>query len=121
MPLYQTSVPISEASLCARDQDKFWEYKDILYANQDSSNPNAFSDRRLEAFAEAIGLNLDEFNACTNERKYRSEVEQIGIDATNLNVKGTPTFFINGKLVENRPIEGFRAEIDAALAATEGS
>jgi len=121
MPLYPSSVPISEASLCAREQDKFWEYKDIVYANQNSSDPNAFSDRRLEAFAEAIGLDMDAFNECTQERRYRGEIEQIRLEAESLEISGTPTFLINGKLIYGViPIESFREEIEAALDIVEG-
>ena len=122
LPLYPSSIPISEASLCAREQDKFWEYKDILYANQNSSDPDAFSDRRLEAFAEAIGLDLKAFNECTSERRYKQEVEQIRLDAESLGIDGTPTFLINGKLVQGaQPIEIFREEIEAAIAMAGGS
>jgi protein-disulfide isomerase len=122
MPLYPSSIPISEASLCAREQDKFWDYKDIIFANQDSSDPNAFSDRRLEAFAEAIDLDVDAFNECMSERRFRSEVEQIRLEADDLEISGTPTFILNGKLIYGvLPIESFREEIEAAIAIVEGS
>jgi len=122
LPLYPSSIPISEASLCAREQDKFWEYKDIIYANQNSSDPDAFSDRRLEAFAEAIGLDVKAFDECTSERRYKQEVEQLRLEAENLGIDGTPTFLINGKLVRGaQPIEVFREEIEAALAVADGS
>jgi protein-disulfide isomerase len=122
LPLYASSIPISEASLCAREQDKFWEYKDIIYANQSSSSSNPFSDRRLSAFAEAIDLDIDLFNKCLGDRKYKNEIEQLMIAADNLEIQGTPTFYINGKLIYGAmPIENFRAEIEAALAIAEGS
>jgi len=120
MALYSSSVPISEASLCAREQDKFWEYKDIVFANQNLSDPDAFSDRRLQAFAEAIGLDVDAFKECTSERRYKEEVEQIRASAEELGITGTPTFLINGTVVRgNQPIDVFRQAIEAALARAE--
>lgn len=122
LPLYPSSIPISEASLCASEQGKFWEYKDIVYANQNSSDQNPYSDRRLEAFAEAINLDTESFSNCLSERRYRDDVEMIMLDAQELEITGTPTFFINGKLLRgNQPIEVFREEIDSALAMSEGS
>lgn len=114
--LYPSSIPIVEASLCAAEQGKFWEYHDILFANQ-SSDPNNYSDRRLEAYAEAVGLGLATFKDCTRERRYKDEVQQIRLEGENLGFTGTPTFLINGKVIEGaQPLEVFQQEIEAALA-----
>jgi protein-disulfide isomerase len=118
LPLYPSSIPISEASLCARDQGKFWEYKDIVYANQNSNSSNPYSTRRLSAFAESIGLDVEAFDDCVGDRMHKDEVEQIMLEAQDLEVTGTPTFFVNGKLLRgNQPIEVFREEIEVVLAA----
>lgn len=121
-PLGPTSIAPSEASMCAADQGKFWEYHDILFANQAGHDPEAYSDRRLETYAEIIGLNLDQFNTCTSDRVYRDQVQrtqQIGVD---LGVNSTPTFFINGKRIDGAlPYSVFQQEIEAALVAAGGS
>jgi protein-disulfide isomerase len=61
---------------------------------------------------------VEVFDDCLGDRTHKDEVEQIMLEAQDLEVTGTPTFFINGKLLRgNQPIEVFREEIEAVLAA----
>lgn len=114
--LYQSSRPFVEAALCATEQDKFWEYHDILYANQSSNDPNKYSKRRLEAYAEIIGLDVDSFSECLDDNRHEEEIQQIILEAENADITGTPTFIINGKKIEGaQPLEFFQQEIEAAL------
>ncbi|MCJ7513291.1 MAG: DsbA family protein [Anaerolineales bacterium] len=111
------SADAAEASLCAADQGKFWEYHDILFANQNEGDPRAFSEAHLEAFAEAIGLDSTEFGACLSDNRQMDQVRQEYADGSALGVNSTPTFFVNGKQVSGaQPFEVFQAEIEAALA-----
>lgn len=121
-PLGPDSIAPAEASLCAADQGMFWEYHDILFANQLGHDPRAYSDRRLEAYAEAIGLDLEQFNSCTADRTFRVQVEQSQLEGIEAGVSSTPTFFINGKMIEGaQPFSVFQSEIEAALAFMGGS
>lgn len=109
----------AEAAYCASDQGKFWEYKDILFANSLGEDEGYFARVRLEKMAEAIGLDLTQFNDCMDSEKYRDRVEQDGIDGQAAGITGTPSFLINGKLVVGaQPYSTFQAEIEAALAAS---
>lgn len=108
------------ASLCAAEQERFWEYHDIIYANMEGENAGAFTDRRLVAFAEALDLDMDAFNACFDAKKYKSQVDQDIKDALALGISGTPSVFVNGKAVSPGFVPGFddiKAAVDAALAA----
>jgi protein-disulfide isomerase len=117
-PLGQESFAPSEASLCAAEQDMFWEYHDIVFANQDGHNASAYSPRRLEAFAETLNLDLDQFNECTSSNRYREDVEASQIEAVNAGISSTPSFLINGRLIEGaQAFQVFQAEIDAELEA----
>ena len=121
-PLGPDSFAPAEASLCAADQGMFWEYHDILFANQLGHDPRAYSNTRLEAYADAIGLDMEQFNACTADNRHRAQIEQGQLAGSNAGVNSTPTFFINGKMIEGaRPFEVFQAEIEAALAISGGS
>ena len=115
----------AEAAYCAGDQDKYWEYHDILFANQTGENIGAFSNRRLQAFAKALSLDTGAFNSCLNSGKYADRVAQDGVDAKAAGVTGTPAFlltysvngeqkqrFINGAV----PYSQFQTEIEGALA-----
>jgi protein-disulfide isomerase len=115
--LGQPSVDAAEASLCAADQGKFWEYHDILFANQAEGDARAFSEERLQAFAEAIGLDGTAFAECLSDNRKMDQVRQEYAEGAALGVSSTPTFFINGNEVKGaQPFEVFQAEIEAALA-----
>ncbi len=117
-PLYSPSIAAAEASLCAAEQGKFWEYHDILFANQNLSDPDALSRPRLKAFADAIGLDSVGFEQCVEERRYKEDVEKDRFDGEAAGIHGTPSFLINGKLVVGAyRIDFFQQEIEAALAA----
>jgi protein-disulfide isomerase len=117
--LGQPSIDAAEASLCAEEQGEFWRYHDILFANQAEGDRSAFSNERLVAFADALGLNVGEFESCLKDHRYLDRVRQEYNDGKALEVSSTPTFLINGKLILGaQPYEVFQAEIEAALAGS---
>ena len=118
----EESSAAANASLCAAEQGKFWEYADILFANQTGVNTKTYTSRRLNAYAEAIGLDVSQFSACTKEQRYNSQVEaEYGAGSAN-GVNSTPTFFINGEaLIGAVPFSDFQTIIDAALEQANAS
>ena len=105
------------AAYCAMDQGKFWEYHDIIYANQTGENIGDFSDRRLAAFASKLGLNMSEFNSCYSSGKYTQRVLEEKAAAEKLGLKSTPSFVVDGKLVPLVKFSDLDTAIDAVLAA----
>jgi protein-disulfide isomerase len=106
----------AEAAYCAGDQNKFWEMHDIVFANQSGENQGHFSDKFLTALAQKVGLDMGQFSDCFNNSKHADTVKQDGVAARQAGVKATPSFTINGKLVEGaQPFEQFQKEIDALL------
>ena len=105
------------AAFCAADQGKFWEYSQYLFANHTGENVGDFTDKRLEAFADALGLDTGNFRSCYNANKYSDKLEEgIALGRQN-NIGGTPSFLVNGKVIEGAvPYTTFQAEIEAALA-----
>ncbi|KKS37462.1 MAG: hypothetical protein A3G49_04140 [Candidatus Sungbacteria bacterium RIFCSPLOWO2_12_FULL_41_11] len=123
--LGQESNWAAEASECAKDQGKFWQYHDYLYnhlwdnyyaKNQNGENVGAFSKDNLKKFAGTLGLNAGEFSQCLDSGKYTKKV-QADIEVGRKNgVSGTPTSFVNGKLlVGAQPLEAFDQAIAEAL------
>ena len=109
----------SNASMCAADQDRFWDYHDILFANWNGENAGSFTDKRLVAFAQALGLDMNKFNACFKANTFRTQINQDLNDGNNAGVNGTPSVFVNGQLIAPGQIPSFAdvsAAIDAALA-----
>ncbi len=119
------SKAAAEAAYCAGEQGKFWEYHDILFSNQTGENVGAFADRRLQAFAEALSLDMDTFNSCLSSNKYADRVNQDRIDGTAAGVTGTPAFLItytvNGEekqrfIAGAYPFSEFQTQIEGALS-----
>ena len=89
----------ANASMCANEQDKFWEMHNIIYANWNGENQGNLSDRRLQAMAESIGLDMSTFNACFNADTYRSDIQADFDKGQQMGVSGTPSVFVNGQEV----------------------
>jgi len=115
----QESKNATGAAYCAMDQGKFWEYHDMLFANQTGENVGDFTDRRLAAFANKLGLNMSQFNSCYNggKGKYTQQVLDEKAAAVSLGINSTPSFVVDGKLVPLIKYNDLDAAIDAALAA----
>jgi protein-disulfide isomerase len=94
------SQQAANASMCAAEQDMFWEYHDILFANWNGENQGAFADRRLEGFAQSIGLDMQAFSACFDENRYREEIQADFELGGEMGVQGTPSLFINGQFFD---------------------
>lgn len=103
----------AEASLCAADQGKFWEYHDVLFKNQKKLDPTD-----LKAFASEVGMDGQKFGQCLesgDKKKVVDADQQAGLAA---GVGGTPAFFINGIFLNGAlPIDEFKKVIDLELAA----
>jgi len=110
----------AEASECAADQDKFWEYHDKLFASQNGENQGAFNKDNLKQFAADINLDTAAFNECLDSGKYTQAVqEQTGV-ANQLGVRSTPAFIINGvPVLGAQPFEAFQQVIEEALASMQ--
>lgn len=112
------SQDAAHAAYCAADENLYWEYHDMLFTNWNGENEGAFARKRLDAFAEALGLDMAAFKACMDSEKYMDDVELDGVEGRQAGINGTPSFVINGKLVEGaQPFSVFQQEIEAALAA----
>jgi protein-disulfide isomerase len=88
----------ANAAECAAEQNRFWDYKTMLFANQ-THMAGQFSDERLHAFAKALKLDLTQFDACYAENRYLSKIQQDTALGTQMGVTGTPSVFVNGKLI----------------------
>ena len=109
----------AEASECANEQSRFWDYHAMLFANQEGEGSDAFADRRLKAFAEALGLDTGKFNACFDAHKYAGVVRTDDQQARARGVDGTPTVFVNGQRVDQpTDFNELQRRIEAALAAS---
>jgi len=80
------------ASECAGEQGKFWEYHDALFENQ-----KELSQKKFDEYAKTVGLDVDKFESCIEDGKFKDKVEADMAEARKAQVRGTPTIFINGR------------------------
>ena len=111
----------ANASMCALEQGRFWDYHDILFANQGAvENGGSFNDKRLQAFAESLELDMTAFNQCFSANKYSAEIVADYQKGVAAGVTGTPTVFLNGTQVTPGFVPTYdelKSAIDAALAS----
>jgi protein-disulfide isomerase len=91
----------ANAALCANEQGRFWDYHDTLYANQITEDASLFTDERLIKMAENLNLNMTAFNQCYQAKKYASVIQKDIAQGQSLNITGTPSVVVNGKLVSS--------------------
>jgi protein-disulfide isomerase len=102
----------AEAANCASDQGKFWEYHDVLFANQQKLDKPS-----LIQYAEQLELDMTAFNECLDSGKHTVAVRQDMSEGQAVGVTGTPAFFINGRFLNGAaPYAQFAAIIDEELA-----
>jgi protein-disulfide isomerase len=110
----------ANASMCAAEQNRFWDYHDLLFTNQTGENIGAFSNRRLVAFAESLGLDMEAFNACFNSNAYSNEINRDTSQAAALGLPGTPSILVNGQRLADNSLQTLQGQIEALLAADGG-
>lgn len=115
-PRFEEAVPLSVAALCAGEQDKFWEYSDMLWNNQIIEEPLNLDSLTLATLAESAGLDMEQYNACFISPDTNNMIIADYQTGRGFGVGGTPTFYINGEpFVGAQPIELFIAHIDELL------
>jgi protein-disulfide isomerase len=109
--IHPQAFKAAEAAQCAKEQGKFWEYHDRLFANQQALQVDA-----LKLHATALGLDATKFNACLDSAKYAERVQAQMTAGAGLGVNSTPAVFVNGRLLSGaQPYETFAAVIEEEL------
>jgi protein-disulfide isomerase len=82
----------AEAAECAGEQNAYWKYHDLLFQNQSDLTRPA-----LARYARRASLDLDRFQACLKEGRFKANVAADAAEAERLGIKASPTFFVNGR------------------------
>ncbi len=105
--LGKDSPKAAQASYCAEDQGKYWEYHNILYNSQESQIDNGWANsERLKAFAFSLGLDMELFDSCLDSGKYTKRIQYNISEAKKHGIRGTPGFFIIGPDGQEQQISG---------------
>jgi protein-disulfide isomerase len=102
LPSHAYSRYAALAAQCAGEQGKFWEMHDQLFMNhqwaQTGKNPSGL----FRDFAKAIGLDVATYDACVGSQRSAGRIQASAAEGAALGVKGTPSFFVNGRPFEGR-------------------
>ncbi len=113
--IHEFAQKAAEAAQCAHEQGRFWQYHDLLFANQ-----SALTVLDLKEYARQVEMDSEAFDECLDSGKNAWEVLLDTRDGAELGVTGTPAFLINGVLIPGAlPLEQFEAIINQALAGAE--
>jgi len=112
LPFHAQAFPAAEAAHCAGDQGKYWEYHGNLM-----SVDGSLLDDDLKKRAETVGLDGAAFATCIQGNKYDAAIKASTDQGSSLGVTGTPTFFINGRMIVGaRSIEELKTMIDEEIS-----
>jgi predicted DsbA family dithiol-disulfide isomerase len=101
----------AEASLCANDQQKFWEFHDSMFSNQSELSVADLKQRAVD-----LKLNAQTFNQCLDSGKHAAAIQADIQEGARNGVTGTPALFINGRLLSgNQPYAEIRNVIEDEL------
>jgi hypothetical protein len=111
----------AEASECAAEQDKFWAYHDIIFADQATTH-STFNADKLTGLAGQIGLDTAAFSECLNSGRYTTQITQQSLSVQSLGIRGTPGFLLNGIFISGaQPFEAFQQIIEEQLGTNQAS
>jgi protein-disulfide isomerase len=113
------SIAAAEASECAKDQNKFWPFHDVLYEEEIKDGQEHNGNLNTDLFvklASGVGMDANSFKDCITSKKYVDVVKKAVSDAQAAGVNSTPTIFVNDqKLLGALPYQQFADAIEAAL------
>jgi len=109
--MHPEAMSAAVASLCANDQEAYWDYHDKLFSSE------SLNEKTYIQYATDLGLNVEDFTACLSSGKHDDFIAQDMAFSSDLGVQSTPTFFVNGlALVGAQPLSSFTQIIDKELA-----
>ncbi|MEM4331414.1 MAG: DsbA family protein, partial [Candidatus Anstonellales archaeon] len=113
--IHAQAMPAANAAECAKEQGKFWQYHDALFSNQ-----SQLSDTTYEKIASDLGLDVDKWKQCYNEKKYLNVINEHTQIAYSFYASGTPTFVIFNKNGLSQSKKEQLKSINMAYAANTG-
>jgi protein-disulfide isomerase len=110
--IHPTAPKAHEAARCAAEQNKFWEYHDLLFERSPRHQPE-----QLKKYAEELQLDATAFAGCLDSGRHEAAVKADIEEGAALGITGTPSFYVNGRaLVGAQPYAAFKQAIERELA-----
>lgn len=96
--------------MAAEKQGKFWEFHDLLFKNY-----NRINDQKITEIMTDLNLDADQFQRAMQDPAIKAQIDADLRNGNTAGVRGTPTIFINGKLLRDRSLAGFQRQINEEL------
>ena len=107
----------AEGSRCALEQQKYWPYHALLFANQ-----QRLKSEDLAKYAGQVGMDPRQFDECLAQKTYAADVARDMAEGRELGITGTPTFYVNGIAVTGAlELQEFSRVIDGELMRIRGA
>ncbi len=120
--IHPNAVPSAQAAEAAGIQGKFWEMSQLLYQNQQEWSEQRDPFPTFRNYAQELGLDLDQFTSDYNSPAVLERIQAHAQSAEVLNLNGTPSFFLNGKRIQNpRSVDEFLRLVDSAVTSEASS
>lgn len=107
---HQYAFKAAQATVAAHAQGKFWEFHDLVFENY-----SRLSDEKIAEIRDKLALDQDRFEAEMQAPHTTAQINADIRDGRQAGVRGTPTVFVNGKLLRDKSIRGFQKAINDAL------
>lgn len=115
-PLHSNSALAVKATEAAGEQGKYWEMQELLFTRQTEwGEQNVPQTDKFIVYAKELNLDIAKFTAALQNPAYQIKIERDGAEARTLNLRGTPSFFINGQPLESLGYEPLKALIETEL------
>ena len=111
---HKFAMPAAIAALAAERQGKFWEFHDLLFKDY-----NHLNEQKIKEIAQQLKLDMDKFDKDRKDPQIRAMINRDLAEGNQAGVRGTPTVFVNGRLLRNRSPAGFQQLIEKALQKQE--
>jgi protein-disulfide isomerase len=122
MPFHKNSVRAVAALEAASEQGRFWELLGVMFEKQPEwADHHAPKPELVPGYAKALGLDMKKFNASIAKAEHRTRVERDKADGEALGVRQTPTFFVNGRTLEQLSYEALKGLIEEELSQPDPS
>jgi len=96
--------------MAADKQGKFWEFHDLLFKNYNNLN-----DQKIAEIRTSLNLDADQFERDMSDPAIKAQIDADLSNGNSVGVRGTPTVFINGKLLRDKSLKGFQRQIEQEL------
>ncbi len=118
---HPNTITASMSAACADDQGKFWALHDAIFENQFEWSAQSTQNPRgvISTYAQRLGIDMPKWNACMDAGTHRERIQANYALGLVKQVRSTPTFLVNGTIVDTRSnsYDELKAAVDAAAAA----